>query len=215
MTNEEYAAAYAKGFNLTLRLALSRGLSADDAREAAQAAWAKGWERRAQLRKPSMVVTWVNTIALNWYRSSLRGKPRFEELQEHPNSTEQNVAAIDVKALLNNCRPSDRLVLEEHYLLGMKVSEIAGRHGWTETAVRIRLLRARRNLREKLEKKSVPPCYFQPEYREAEVANSAPAAGAAKLEAHTPAKANVSTLKLAGKTRRSTRPSEAPVATAA
>ena len=31
-----------------------------------------------------------------------------------------------------------------HYLEGYKVQEIARAHGWTETAVRIRLLRARR-----------------------------------------------------------------------
>jgi DNA-directed RNA polymerase specialized sigma24 family protein len=36
------------------------------------------------------------------------------------------------------------MVLQRHYLEGYKVQEIASAHGWTETAVRIRLLRARR-----------------------------------------------------------------------
>jgi RNA polymerase sigma factor (sigma-70 family) len=163
MTREEYSAAYGHGFNLTVRLLLSRGLSPEDAYENAQAAWAKGWERRGQLRKPEMVVTWVNTIALNGYRSSMRGQPRFEELTEHPHPDEQNLAAIDARTLLECCRKNDRIVLEKHYIEGLKVQEIAQQYGWTETAVRIRLLRARRNLRKKLEKQGVTPAVLQGE----------------------------------------------------
>jgi predicted DNA-binding protein YlxM (UPF0122 family) len=44
----------------------------------------------------------------------------------------------------------EREVLESHYIEGYKVHEIAKRHGWTETAVRIRLLRARRSVERKL-----------------------------------------------------------------
>jgi DNA-directed RNA polymerase specialized sigma24 family protein len=60
------------------------------------------------------------------------------------------VAAIDVKRILKECKPNDRVVLEGHYLEGYKVQEIAERHGWSETAVRIRLLRARRSVEKKL-----------------------------------------------------------------
>jgi hypothetical protein len=45
MTREEYGTAYQKGYNLTVRFLVSRGLSYDSAQETAQAAWAKGWER--------------------------------------------------------------------------------------------------------------------------------------------------------------------------
>ena len=64
MTREEYGQAYQRGFDLTVRLLLSRGAPRDRAREVAQAAWARGWERLSQLRNESLVVTWVNTIAL-------------------------------------------------------------------------------------------------------------------------------------------------------
>jgi predicted DNA-binding protein YlxM (UPF0122 family) len=43
-------------------------------------------------------------------------------------------------------------VLHSHYIEGYKVQEIAEQHGWTETAVRIRLLRARRSVEKKLAK---------------------------------------------------------------
>jgi len=51
---------------------------------------------------------------------------------------------------LNGCKPNDRIVLHSHYIEGYKVQEIAEQHGWTETAVRIRLLRARRSVEKKL-----------------------------------------------------------------
>jgi DNA-directed RNA polymerase specialized sigma24 family protein len=61
-----------------------------------------------------------------------------------------NVAAIDVKRILKECKPNDRVVLEGHYIEGYKVQEIARKHGWSETAVRIRLLRARRSVERRL-----------------------------------------------------------------
>jgi DNA-directed RNA polymerase specialized sigma24 family protein len=45
-------------------------------------------------------------------------------------------------------------VLQWHYLEGYKVQEIAKQQGWTETAVRIRLLRARRSVGKRLERKT-------------------------------------------------------------
>ena len=68
MTNEYFVDAYQKGFPLTVRFLLSRGLSHEVALDTAQAAWTKSWERREQLREPSLVRTWTNAIALNIYR---------------------------------------------------------------------------------------------------------------------------------------------------
>jgi len=63
-----------------------------------------------------------------------------------------NVAAIDVSRILESCKPNDRAVLEGHYIEGYKVQEIARQFGWSETAVRIRLLRARRSVEKRLNK---------------------------------------------------------------
>jgi RNA polymerase sigma factor (sigma-70 family) len=144
MTSEQYGSAYGKGFTRTARLLIMHGLSGDSAQELAQAAWVRGWERRGQLRHPKMVVTWINAIALNMYRTSLRREPFFEELPEVLIPPAVNLAAIDVQRILKFCRKKDRLVLQCRYLEGHEVREIAQAHGWSETAVRIRLLRARR-----------------------------------------------------------------------
>jgi len=153
MTEEEYGTAYQRGFSLTVRFLVSKGLSYDSARETAQAAWAKGWERLGQLRNPSMILTWMNSIALNIHRSYIRREPLLQALPELSTPPKVNLAAIDVRRILRCCKHSDRMVLQRHYLEGYKVQEIAEQQGWTETAVRIRLLRARRTVGQRLGRK--------------------------------------------------------------
>ena len=154
MTTEDYGNAYQKGFNLTVRFLISKGLPYDSARETAQAAWTKGWERLGQLRNPTMIFTWMNSIALNIHRSYIRKEPLLQTLPELSTSPQVNLAAIDVRRILKCCKRSERQVLQWHYLEGWKVQEIAKQQGWTETAVRIRLLRARRSVGKRLERKS-------------------------------------------------------------
>ena len=145
MTRDEYGVAYQKGYGLTVRFLVSRGLAWDTAQETAQAAWVRGWERLGQLRDPRMVLTWMNSIALNIHRCFLRREPLLHALPEIAAPPKIDLAAIDIKRILQCCTKKDRVVLQRHYLEGFKVREIASAHGWTETAVRIRLLRARRS----------------------------------------------------------------------
>ncbi len=157
MTREEYGSAYQRGFNLTVRFLVSRGLSYDSAQETAQAAWAKGWERLGQLRDSNMVLTWMNSIALNIHRSYIRREPLLQTLPELSTAPKINLAAIDVRRILKCCKHNDRMVLQRHYLEGYKVQEIAQQQGWTETAVRIRLLRARRTVGKRMGRKMPEP----------------------------------------------------------
>src|SRR5215467_2112958 len=100
MTREEYGSAYKKGYNLTVRFLVSRGLTYDSAQETAQAAWVKGWERLAQLRDSSMVLTWMNSIALNIHRSFVRREPFLQALPEVSTPPKISLAAIDVQRML-------------------------------------------------------------------------------------------------------------------
>lgn len=155
MNRDEYGQAYQRGFELTIRLLLSRGAPRDIAREVAQAAWTRGWERLNQLRNDSLVVTWVNTIALNVYRTALRSEPAYQTLPELRCKEGVNLAAIDVARILKVCRPGDRILLEQQ-MRGVTAEEIAQERGVSETAIRIRLLRARRAARLRLEKRIAP-----------------------------------------------------------
>jgi hypothetical protein len=108
-------------------------------------AWTKGWERFGQLRSDGLVNTWVNAIAMNAYRHILRKERSHEALPELP-AGETDLAAIDVRRILRSCRTRDRILLELH-IRGETTEEIARKEGVTPTAVRLRLLRARRRVR--------------------------------------------------------------------
>src|SRR5260370_20039971 len=116
MTREEYGAAYQKGYKLTVRFLVSRGLPYDSAQETAQAAWTKGWERLGQLRNANMVLTWMNSIALNIHRSCIRREPLLQILPELPAPPKINLAAIDVQRILKSCKTKDRVVLHRYYI---------------------------------------------------------------------------------------------------
>ena len=152
MTREAYGQVYQEGNERTIRFLLSRGVERTMASDIAQAAWLRGWERLSQLRNEQMVVTWVNTIALNLYRHAIRKECRQQVIQEsvHGKTTVMNLAAIDVAKILHLCRPTDRALLEA-LMLGVTAKQIAQAQGVTETSVRIRFLRARRSARAALE----------------------------------------------------------------
>ena len=153
MTRDGYDKAYQRGFDLTVRFLISRGVPRDSADEVAQSAWVRGWERLTQLRNESMVVTWVNTIALNIYRSFVRREPVKHVLIDQPDKRNGvNLAAIDIARVLNRCRPADRDLLKQR-LDGITTAEIARETGATETAIRLRMLRACRGARSHIEQK--------------------------------------------------------------
>ena len=153
MTRDKYGLAYQSGFDLTVRFLLSRGAQREYAMEVAQGAWVRGWERLHQLRDEATVVTWVNTIALNAYRRVMRREAPSQELPEIISPHGIDMAAIDVHRILNFCRPSERMLFEQQ-MHGATTEEIARKQGVTETAIRIRLLRARRATRSRLEKRA-------------------------------------------------------------
>ena len=147
MTRDEFGSAYQCSFRSTVRFLMAKGLSADAAQETAQAAWARGWERLSQLRDSRTLVIWLNRVALNLYRSSLRGAPSFQELTRAEEGPELNIAAIDAASILRKCKAGDRRMLRDFYLKGLQLAEIAQRNGCHENTARVRLYRARQAAR--------------------------------------------------------------------
>ena len=151
MTREEYGDIYQTGRDRTIRFLLSRVAAPGLAPDIAQSAWLRGWERLSQLRDPQMIVTWINSIALNQYRRVIRSERVHQQLQQAVlGNTCLDLAAIDVARILRTCRPPDRALLEAQ-MEGVTAKEMAREQGITETAVRIRFLRARRSARRALE----------------------------------------------------------------
>jgi RNA polymerase sigma factor (sigma-70 family) len=156
MTREDYGTAYQKGYEMTVRFLVSRGSARDSAEEIAQAAWVRGWERIEQLRDAAMVLTWLNTIALNILRSDCRRPPFVQILFDVPIAPKTNLAGIDLRKILKSVKPNDRVILHRFYVEGFKVREIAEQQGCTETALKIRLLRVRRTIGEHFEPRVSP-----------------------------------------------------------
>lgn len=126
-----------------MRFLLSRGVNRDTALDVAQSAWLRGWERLSQLRDERVLITWVNTIALNQFRRVIRRDQVHEVLQDAPNPRPPlDMAALDLRTILSRCRMRDRILLKAQ-LQGMTAKELSERTGASATAMRLRLFRAR------------------------------------------------------------------------
>jgi DNA-directed RNA polymerase specialized sigma24 family protein len=154
MTQDGYGQAYRQGFVRTVRLLRSRGASMDSAEDFAQTAWLQGWQKLDQLRDDGMIVSWVNAIAINYHRRGCRREARYQALTEICGHVGIDLAPLDTAKILKFCRPGDR-ILFEHQLGGLTMREIAKQQGVTTTAIRIRLLRARRAVRARVEDRAV------------------------------------------------------------
>jgi len=150
MTSDTFGAAYSLGIKRTISFLLGRGVPRDSAEDVAQSAWSRGWEKLAQLRDDAMLTAWVNTIAVNHYRRIARcgqreqtWEPAFLDVAW----TSIDCAAIEMTQILDACKPADRQLLQA-YLSGATARELAQAAGVSQTAMRIRLHRARRKARE-------------------------------------------------------------------
>jgi len=154
MTSEQYGEAYTKGFAKTVRSLRSIGVQRDLAEECAQKAWVRGWQKIHQLRDPSIVVAWVHEIASKMFLMELRSplvRLRDEMPDEvacacNPKSIED---PIDCRRLLSMVHPKYRALLLR-VSRGEKTEVIAREEGLDPTSIRVRLLRARRDIRDGL-----------------------------------------------------------------
>src|SRR5271155_1380041 len=126
MTVEEYGRVFPKGYEVTVRLLVSRGVPGDWAREVAQTAWVRGLEQLGQLRCDGLVVTWVNAIALNVYRRFVRKETVYQTLPELVSEETVNFAAIDIARILRTCCARDRALLRQQ-MSGFTAKELANR----------------------------------------------------------------------------------------
>ena len=149
MKRTEYSDAFQNGYSATRRFLLSRGAALDEAEEIAQAAWARGWEYRDQLRDPSMVSFWVNPIARNLFRARFRTPSVLPLDGVDPSYTMGLEEQIEVHRILDLCPKRDRALLEKS-LEGYSAEEMAREEGISSTGIRVRMLRIRQGIRAQL-----------------------------------------------------------------
>lgn len=145
---EEYGDAYRRQFPYTVRFLIALGADPELAEEAAQAAWAKGWERLSQLRNPDSLTAWVNSIAKNALRSAYQRNSRYEDLPALLNAApDKRIEKIQAKQILERCPAKFRGLLSRCYVEGYTSEEIANQMGMTAVAVRVQIHRARQWLK--------------------------------------------------------------------
>lgn len=150
ITAMEFQDAYATGFPRTVRFIRSKGVNPCDAEEIAQAAWAKGWERRRQLKCAESLSSWINSIAFNVLRNFARKSKRSMEFQAcHDRGVAPAAvpARLDLQRVTSACSPLDRRLLWFRYVEGRSSSEAGEILGLSAVAARIRLMRTRNRIR--------------------------------------------------------------------
>lgn len=150
VNDADYRSAYQEGYGQTLAFLRSRRLAPPDAEDIAQEAWLRGWEKRSMLRDPKNLVGWINTIALNVLRNRYRRDRRLTQLGDRDDvvSPQEIVRRVDLQRCLGQFSLQDRRLIENLYALGL-TSEEAGRMvGLSSVAVRVRVCRAIKKVRE-------------------------------------------------------------------
>jgi DNA-directed RNA polymerase specialized sigma24 family protein len=104
------------------------------------------------LRDETLLLPWINMIAINCHRRAAQqerlvpfSKSELPPAAVH-NPTATHLAAIEISRLLDQCDPYNRELLVAQ-MSGKTAKELALEYGVTPTAMRIRLMRARRAAR--------------------------------------------------------------------
>jgi RNA polymerase sigma-70 factor (ECF subfamily) len=131
----------------------------DAARDSAQLAWIKAWQRLPSVREPRRLRAWLIAIAANEARQHLRAHRRrhVREIapmrQDDPpaQNTMTSADQLDLHAAMGRLQPADRSLLAMRYLAGLSAEEMGLVTGLTASGVRTRLSRLIARLREDLD----------------------------------------------------------------
>lgn len=150
LTASQFATAYRGHFHQTVNYLRASGSSADRAEELAQAAWARGWECREQLRDPSAVQSWVCTIARNLRHMDFRKTRAMQHLTETAATIQPDTRPLYLQQILRPLPKPDRSLLLATYIDGRTSSELGAQLGISPVAVRVRVARAKSSVRKHL-----------------------------------------------------------------
>jgi RNA polymerase sigma-70 factor (ECF subfamily) len=143
-------------------LAVTRGHESE-AQEALQQTLLRVIRYARVFESEELFWSWLKAVARSAARDAGRKQQRYSNLlanfarffQGQPQSSASDEGGLDValKESLDELDPMDRALIEGKYLDGTTVKDLSAGAGLTEKAVESRLLRARRDLRERILKK--------------------------------------------------------------
>jgi RNA polymerase sigma factor (sigma-70 family) len=176
-TDEELMAAYVAGdaaafdeifrrYAPVLVRTLRRGAGSDEAGDLLQQTFLQLHRSRADFTPGAALRPWLFTIAINvkrqhWRALSRRRETRLgddiDQLVEAIEATDQQPVGEEISALLVELPPSQREVIELHFIEGLSFARVAEVVGSSLGAVRVRAHRGYVLLRARFAQKVGPP----------------------------------------------------------
>ena len=135
------------------RIAIAMLQNEEDAADAIQETVLKCWQKIGQLRNDKYFETWLTRILINQCNDILRGRKKIVYVEDIPELVHEDHYFNDEwKAVLSGLNEQYRVVMELYYVDGFSTKEIAGILHITDTNVRSRMLRGRKQLEQILNK---------------------------------------------------------------
>jgi RNA polymerase sigma-70 factor (ECF subfamily) len=130
----------------------------DGARDAAQVAWIKAWQRLGTVREPERLRPWLIAIVANEARQHVRarGRRRLREIapvdpgEAIDSGADASADRFDLRSAIGRLDPAERELLALRYLAGLSAEEIGAAKGLSASGIRSRLSRLIARLREDL-----------------------------------------------------------------
>jgi RNA polymerase sigma-70 factor (ECF subfamily) len=147
----DFAALLEAAWPQAYRIAWTILRSGSEAEDAAQEACARALRSMTSLRDIGAFKTWFYKIVVNEARGRLRGR-RLDPIAADPAAPSDAADdRIDVRRAIDRLDPMDRLAIVLFYFVELPTAEIATIMQSTPLAVRLRLMTARRRLRDFLQ----------------------------------------------------------------
>jgi len=132
----------------------------EDAKDLAQEVFISAYQKLSSLQHPERFYSWLRQIARHTCQNRQREQVNFVSIDNDLISKEPSIDEVlilretlaKVMEAINNLPESERRLLKEHYLDDVSYEELEARHGVSTKALVVRLVRARRKIRDQLEK---------------------------------------------------------------
>ena len=133
------------------RIAISMLQNEEDAADAIQETVLKCWQKIGQVRNDEYFETWLTRILINQCNDILRVGKKIIYVEDMPEIIhEDNYFTNEWKGVLSSLNEKYRVVMELYYVDGFSTKEIAGMLHITNTNVRSRMVRGRKQLEQLL-----------------------------------------------------------------
>ncbi|MBQ8507927.1 MAG: RNA polymerase sigma factor [Clostridia bacterium] len=151
MNSEEFAARVEAMRSMLYRICCMQLYEPADREDAIQEAIFKAWKKRSSLREPRYFNTWFIRILINECRNIQKRRKRSLPLVITPETMgNSGFEGQDLRMSLAALDEKLRICILLHYLEGYSVREVSRILGISENAVKARLMRGRKRLKELL-----------------------------------------------------------------